>query len=57
MNEVQAAQAALVFLDRVPLEGREAEALVSVRQWCRSFLRPQAIEDAPETDQKPAENA
>lgn len=52
MNDVQAAQAALVFLDRVPLEGREAEALVAVRQWCQGFLRPQAVE-APADEQKP----
>ena len=35
MDEKKIAQLALLFLDRTPLEGRESEQMVLVRQWLR----------------------
>lgn len=38
MNEEQLAQATLEFLQRAPLEGREAETMVLCKQWVRKKL-------------------
>jgi len=39
MNEEQLAQATLEFLQRAPLEGREAETMVLCKQWVRKKLQ------------------
>lgn len=39
MNDEQLAQATLEFLQRAPLEGREAETMVLCKQWVRKKLQ------------------
>lgn len=40
MTEQQLAQATLEFLQRAPLEGREAETMVLCKQWVRKQINP-----------------